>query len=208
MKKRDEMSKDYLRVVGNGVRAVARALNAEHWSDELAAKKSRVAAFSLLGAAFTAICAQIAFYLPGNPVPITMQVFAVLCCGLMLGSKLGALAQIEYLVVGMLGAPVFAGFKGGWAYIAGPTGGYLVGFVFAAFAVGLFAERLGRESIASRCLAALVGVVVIYTFGRAWLAVWLGDVSSLKSWMLGVAPFVGLDIAKAMLAATLCRGRR
>jgi len=207
MNNKDKMSKERLRVVGDGVRAAVRALYVEHRSSELTTQKSRLVALSLLGAAFTAICAQVAFYLPGNPVPVTMQVFAVLCCGLMLGSKLGALAQIEYLIAGMLGAPVFAGFKGGLAYIAGPTGGYLVGFVFAAFVVGLFVERVGRELMLSRLLAALIGVFVVYMFGRAWLAVWLNDLSGLKSWILGVAPFVGLDIAKAVLAATLCRGR-
>ena len=129
-------------------------------------------AASLMGAALTAACSPLAVHLPGNPVPITLQVFAVACCGLMLGSRLAALAQIEYLAAGLLGAPVFAGFKGGPVWLAGPTGGYLVGFVAMAFVVGLISER-SAGTFYARFIAGLVGVSVLYTFGTAWLAVWL-----------------------------------
>ncbi len=163
---------------------------------------------SLIGAGVTAVCAQLAFYLPGNPVPVTMQVFAVVACGLMLGSRIGALAQLEYLAAGAAGLPVFAGLKGGVGAIAGPTGGYLAAFVVAAFVVGAVAERTRRGSVAVDCAAGLLGVAVVYTLGRAWFAVWLGDVSGLRSWALGVAPFAGLDAVKVALAAMLCGGRR
>ena len=156
----------------------------------------------------TAACAQIGFHLPGNPIPVTLQVFAVILCGMMLGGRLGAISQVEYLVAGAAGAPVFAGFKGGLWALAGPTGGYLVGFVAAAFVTGMLAERLTRRSFAGLCVAGLAGVAVIYVFGRAWLAVWLRDASGLQSWALGVAPFVGIDAVKVAAAAAISKRRR
>lgn len=163
---------------------------------------------SLIGAAATAACAQVAFYLPGNPIPVTLQVFAVACCGMLLGSRLGALSQAQYLAAGAAGAPVFAGFKGGYLALAGPTGGYLVGFVAAAFVIGLITERMELRSLTTTVMAGLTGVAVIYILGRAWFGVWLGDISGLRSWLWGVAPFVGLDVAKVTFAAALCIGRR
>lgn len=163
---------------------------------------------SLAGAALTAICAQIALYLPGNPVPVTMQVFAVVFCGLMLGGRLGALSQVEYLLAGAAGLPVFAGFKGGYAALVGPTGGYLIGFAVAALVIGSVVDRMERRTFRGMLAAGILGVAVVHMLGRAWFAVWLGDVSGTRSWLLGVAPFVGLDTAKAALAAILCGGRR
>ena len=163
---------------------------------------------SLAGAALTAVCAQTAFYLPGKPVPITMQVFAVVCCGLMLGSRYAALAQIEFLAAGLLGAPVFAGFRAGPAALLGPTGGYLVGFVAAAFVAGLFFETARHKVLATACVAGLLGTAVIYVFGVSWLAVWQGSsFPGLAAWMTGVLPFVGVDAVKVALAAMVCVGR-
>ncbi|MGB9619679.1 MAG: biotin transporter BioY, partial [Armatimonadota bacterium] len=118
-----------------------------------------------------------------------------------------AISQIQYLAAGALGAPVFAGFRGGIGALAGPTGGYLVGFVFAAYVVGAMADRTRRGSFAGLCLAGFTGVLVIYVFGRAWLGLWLGNVSGLASWALGVAPFVAIDAVKVLAAAAIC-GRR
>ena len=169
-------------------------------------------AASLVGAAFTAACAQVVFHLPGNPVPVTLQVFAVVCCGLILGSRLGAIAQMEYLTAVLLGLPVFAGFKAGPAALFGPTGGYLIGFIGAAFVVGLWMEMSARRAFQVACVAGLLGVAVIYVVGAGWLSVWLrifgGESIVWSTWALGVAPFVGVDVAKVALAATICAGRR
>ena len=164
---------------------------------------------SLTGAALTAACAQIAFYLPGKPVPITMQVFAVLCCSFLLGGRYAAVAQIEFLTAGLLGAPVFAGFRAGPAALAGPTGGYLVGFVAAAFVAGLFFETARHKTFTTACVAGLLGVAVIYVFGVSYLALWQGSrLPGLAAWLTGVVPFVGVDAAKVALAAAVCVGRR
>lgn len=163
---------------------------------------------SLLGAAATAVCTQVTIPLPGHLVPITLQVFAVICCGLLLGSRYGALAQLEYLAAGILGAPVFAFHKAGPAVLVGPTGGYLVGFVGAAFVVGLFIERAGGRTFRTAAMAGLLGVGVIHTFGAAWLAVWSGWVfHGAMVWAWGSAPFVGVDVVKVLVAARIFGGR-
>src|SRR3954451_4892197 len=93
------------------------------------------------GAGFVALCAQIEIHLGFTPVPITLQTFAVLLVGAGLGSILGTASLALYVLVGMIGAPVYAGGEGGWEWIKGATGGYLVGFVVAAGLAGLLAER-------------------------------------------------------------------
>lgn len=160
---------------------------------------------SLVGAAFTAICAQIAVPLPGHPVPVTMQVFAVVCCGMVLGSRWGAVSQLQYLAAGLLGAPVFAMGKAGPAALAGPTGGYLVGFVAAAYLVGYLLEAVPSRSFASACAAGMAGVAAIYVFGAAWLAVWSGPASASgwMAWVWGSAPYIGVDAVKVAIAARL-----
>ncbi|MCE5197889.1 MAG: biotin transporter BioY [Armatimonadota bacterium] len=169
----------------------------------------RAVVASLIGAAFTAVCAQVAFYLPGNPVPVTAQVFAVICCGMVLGSKYGALSQIEYLVAGLMGAPIFTGFKAGPIVLAGPTAGYLIGFICAAYVVGRLLESSPRRSFAPAVIGGLMGVGVIYAFGAGWLAVWGGSAfPGFAAWIFGAAPFIGVDAVKVVLAAMLCVGRK
>jgi biotin transport system substrate-specific component len=93
------------------------------------------------GSVFIALLAQVAIPLPFSPVPITGQTFAVLLVGVLLGSRRGGLGVLLYLLEGAAGLPFFAGGTAGLARLAGPTGGYLVGFVVAAIVVGLLAER-------------------------------------------------------------------
>ncbi len=150
--------------------------------------------------AVTALSAQIAFYI--GPVPITGQTFAVLLAGALLGSKRGALSQLTYLGVGAMGAPIFAGWQGGPAVLLGPTGGYLVGFVAAAFAVGFLAERGWDHRIWSMAMAMLIGNIVIYAFGLPWLATWLTRFSPESSVLaVGLYPFIPGDLLKLVLAA-------
>lgn len=153
---------------------------------------------TLIGAALTAACAKLAFFLPGNVVPVTMQVFAVLLCGMVLGSRLGAIAQMQYVMIGLMGAPVFS-FTAGPVALYGPTGGYLIGFILAAYVTGLIVERLQSNTFAAYWLAGLFGVGAVYTCGVAWLCV-LGIPK------LALA-FLGLDAAKAALAAAIISRR-
>ena len=156
-------------------------------------------------AALTAVAAQWVIYLPFTPVPITGQTFAVLLTGAALGWKLGAAGQGLYLVVGALGAPVFAEQSGGAAVITGATGGYLIGFVFASGWVGGMAEHKQDRTFATMFTAFILGSGVIYLFGVAGLMLSLG-MSLEEAIVAGVVPFLLGDLIKAGAAGLLLPG--
>ncbi|GKX36080.1 MAG: biotin transporter BioY [Rhizobiaceae bacterium MnEN-MB40S] len=143
---------------------------------------------------------QVPFY----PVPMTMQTFVVLVIGMAYGWRLGAATVLLYLAEGAIGMPVFAGTpeRGiGLAYMVGPTGGYLVGFVVAAFAVGFLAERGWDRSVVMTLVAMTLGTAIIFVFGTAWLGTLIGwDKPVLE---LGVIPFVPGAVFKIALAAAV-----
>lgn len=147
-------------------------------------------------------CAKI--QIPFWPVPLTMQSFVVLSIGMAFGARLGAAVVMLYLVQGALGMPVFAGTpeKGiGLAYMMGPTGGYLVGFMLAAAVVGWFAERGWDRNVFTTAAAMLIGNVFIYVAGLSWLGAIIGwDKPVLE---LGLYPFLLGDALKLTLAALL-----
>lgn len=151
----------------------------------------------LAGSLLMALCAQIV--IPLQPVPITGQTFGVLLLGAALGSKRGAAAMLAYIAEGALGLPFFAGGASGFAILTGTTAGYLVGFVIAAFVIGLLAERGLERSLRTSLVPFLVGTVIIYTFGVGWLAIVLGDVG--KAIALGMLPFLFGDALKLVAAA-------
>ncbi len=154
----------------------------------------------------TGLAAQAAIPLPFSPVPVTGQTFAVLLAGALLGSQRGALSQAVYIAEGLVGMPVFAGGHAGLAWALGPTGGYLAGFVAAAFVTGWLAERGWDRKVLTAGLAMVVGNVVIYACGLAWL---LRFVAQERVLMAGMVPFLVGDIVKIALAAvTLPAGWR
>jgi biotin transport system substrate-specific component len=140
--------------------------------------------------------------LPFTPVPITGQTFGVLLIGALLGSWLGAAAALAYWAEGVAGLPVFTNGNSGWAYFTGATGGYIIGFVFAAYVVGWLSERGWDRWPWSMALAMLVGNVVIYLFGLPWLAHFSPRVSSEAVISLGLLPFIPGDTIKLLLAAS------
>jgi biotin transport system substrate-specific component len=156
----------------------------------------------LAGAGFVAVAAQIEIHLGFTPVPITLQTFAVLLVGAALGSLLGVAALGLYLLLGMIGAPVYAGGESGWEWIEGATGGYLVGFVLAAGVAGLLAERQWDRRLATAVTALLTGNVLIYVFGLPWLA-HVADLGWQETFEQGLYPFVVGDLAKLYLAGAL-----
>ncbi len=152
-------------------------------------------------AALTAVLAQVRLYLPGNPVPITGQTFAVLLAGAALGSWAGAGSQLLYVAVGMAGLPVFAGANGGWTYATGATFGYLAGFVAAAWLVGRLAEQGQDRSVWTAIPAFLTGTAVIYTLGVVWLMWTVPGIDSIaRAVTVGVVPFLAGDALKIALA--------
>jgi biotin transport system substrate-specific component len=154
----------------------------------------------LAASTFTALAAQARINLPFTPVPITGQTFAALLVGALLGSRLGAASMITYWTQGAAGLPVFAGGMSGWAYATGPTGGYLLGFIAAAYAVGFLAERGWDRRPWTLALAMLVGQVLIYAGGLSWLAHFTSGKSVFE---LGLYPFIPGDSVKLLLAASL-----
>jgi biotin transport system substrate-specific component len=152
----------------------------------------------VLGAAFfIALCAQVALWVPFSPVPITGQTFGVLLVGALLGGRRGALSVLVYVAEGAAGLPVFAGGGSGLAWLAGPTGGYLLGFVVAAWVVGRLCEQAWSRRVAGAALVMLAGNAVIYLFGLLWLARFVGIDKVL---VLGLVPFVPGDLLKIALA--------
>lgn len=152
------------------------------------------------GTLFITLSAQVAIPLPFSPVPITGQTLAVLLTGALLGSRRGSLCLLLYLAEGAFGLPVFAGGMAGPARLLGPTGGYLVGFMPAAFLTGLLAERGWDRRVRTSLLAMLLGNAVIYAFGLPWLARFVGGERVLAS---GLLPFIPGDLLKLILATTL-----
>lgn len=152
-----------------------------------------IAGFAVL----TAVLARVAIYVTPL-VPITGQTLGVLLTGAVLGSRRGAASQIAYLGAGAVGLPVFAAGNAGIAYMMGPTAGYLVGFVVAAFVVGLLAEAGWDRRVLTMAVAMLVGAVIIHVFGLARLAVLVPPEKLFAAYLL---PFVPGDVVKAAIAA-------
>lgn len=153
-------------------------------------------------AVLTALAAQVRIPLPFTPVPITGQTFAVLLTGAALGMRLGAASQTLYLAMGFMGLPVFTDGGSGIQAMAGATGGYLVGFVLAAAAVGWLAERGIDRRFPISILAFVAGSIVIYAVGALGLMVNL-DMAFTEAIAKGVAPFLVGDAVKAVAAGLL-----
>jgi len=161
-------------------------------------RRVRHLALVLGGSLLVAGLAQVRIPLPFTPVPITGQTFAVLLVGAALGSRLGALSLGLYLLEGVAGLPVFAGGAGGAAAMLGPTGGYLAGFLAAAYLVGLLAERGGDRRLRTALPIFLAGEAIIYLFGVPWLGFFIGFQRAVAA---GLYPFLIGDAVKLVAAA-------
>ncbi len=153
-----------------------------------------------LACLFTALCcagAYLTLPLPVGPVPIVVQNFFAVLAGLLLGPLWGSLSVFLFLLIGALGFPVFSAGRGGIAHLAGPTGGYLVGYLVAACVAGLIARRRGKAGFV---IASVVGFVLILGIGVVRLKL-LRNVTWGKALALGVIPFLIGDAIKAALAA-------
>ena len=153
-----------------------------------------VLGFSLL----TAASAQLV--VPVGPIPITGQTFAVLLTGALLGSRLGAMAMIVYLIEGASGLPFFRGFSGGIAHLLGPSAGYLIAFPAAAFITGAFAEHGWDKRFWSAAAAMAIGSIVILFSGWAVLSQFMPPSAAFH---IGIRPFIIGDVIKILLAAAL-----
>lgn len=162
----------------------------------------RVLAVQMAFLAAMVAAAYVRVPLPGTPVPLTLQVFVALSCGLMLGLRAGIPVLGAYLSLGILNLPVFSGGAAGFAHFAGPTGGYLAGFFVACAFVGwLIADRPQRSIVRDAAMLAL-GVLIIHGMGVSWLSV-LSREGFLTSLVPGSVPFVIADAVKAVAAYSL-----
>lgn len=151
-----------------------------------------------------AAASQLSIPLPNTPVPITLQPLVVVLAGLWLGPMAGAASMIMYLVAGAAGLPVFSQIGApGLARLLGPTGGYLLAYPVAAFIAGMVAPA--ASTFARRFGASAAGMLAIYLGGFAHLAVITGSLQSAA--VLGVLPFVALDIGKSLVAALIASRR-
>ncbi len=140
--------------------------------------------------------------IPLQPLPITLQTLFTGLAGALLGGYTGALSQIIYVLLGVIGLPVFAGGKAGIGTLFGPTGGYLIGFIVGAYVIGKIVEARKEPGLAWIALALVAGNLVIYTLGTLQLSV-VTHFSLLKSLMVGVVPFLIGDLLKLATAAWL-----
>jgi biotin transport system substrate-specific component len=185
--------------------------NVFKWRYELSIPKKLGLALGV--AILTGLLAQVRFYLPWSPVPLTGQTFGVLLAGMMLGTWWGGISMALYAGLGAAGVPWFQGWSGGIAYMAGPTGGYIVGFIFAALFLGYFTDKFVR----SRSFLAMLGLmlfanfILIYGPGLLQLNLWLTNVKGTpvefgQLLTMGAIPFIAGDVTKAVIAALIVRG--
>lgn len=154
--------------------------------------------------ALTAVCSQILIPIPF--VPISLALFAVHLTGALLGPKYGSLSMVAYALLGAVGAPVFAGFTGGLGILMGNNGGYIFGYIFCAFIVGILCEKWGN-TFPKMCLAMALGVIACYVFGTIWFMI-ITKNALWQSLIYCVFPFLIGDILKIILAALLAKALR
>lgn len=157
-----------------------------------------------LFAALTAVLSQVA--VPIGPVPINLATFSVFCAGAVLGAKLGAVSQAVYVLAGAVGVPVFSMFRGGPGVLFGATGGYIAGYVLAAWIVGLITERCGNR-VYILASAMLAGFLAYMTTGTCWF-MFVTKSGLPQALAACVIPFLPGDALKMILAAVLVRRLR
>lgn len=159
-----------------------------------------------LFAALTAVLSQIA--IPIGPVPINLATFAVFCAGALLGSKLGALSLTIWAALGAVGVPVFSMFRGGLSALVGPTGGYIIGYIPAAFLTGLIVEKINKNNkIYLYPVAMLAGFLTYFTMGSIWF-MFLTGTELIEALMMCVVPFIPGDLIKIAVATVLAKRLR
>lgn len=167
------------------------------------------------------VLSPIALPVPGSPVPLSLATFAVYLTGMILGAKKGVLSVLVYLLLGVVGLPVFSGFSGGIGVLLGPTGGYLLGYIPCVLIIGLLAdykiyrkEKLKTDLIIKNknsfkmalcCGAGMsVGTVFCYLVGTAWfMCVMDGSYSFVQALMVCVAPYMAFDVVKIVAAVAI-----
>jgi biotin transport system substrate-specific component len=183
------------------------AVRETYFIPEIAEERSWLKNIALvLGASILiGLFAPIAIHLPFTPIPIATQAHVVLLLSCILGCKRASMAVLAFLCQGAMGLPVFAGGMAGIAILAGPKGGYLLGYLAAAFVTGFLMERMGNRTSSKAFAAMGLGNLVIYFFGLPWLSRFVGWEGA---FLLGMLPFLIGDLLKLVLATKLLKGLR
>jgi biotin transport system substrate-specific component len=147
--------------------------------------------------AITCILAPMSVPIPISPVPISLTNLVLNFSIYFLGWKFATVSYLVYLLLGLVGLPVFSGFSGGVAKLAGPTGGYLIGFIFLTIIAGLFVEKSGGKVLPS-AIGMILGLAVCYLFGTVWLAYQM-NLTFMQGLFAGVIPYLPADIVKIIL---------
>ncbi len=161
--------------------------------------KTRDLIICSLFASITSILAQISIPLPGG-VPFTMQTLAVSLTGIVLGSKKGFITQCIYILLGVIGMPVFSSFSGGIQVIFGPTGGFILSLPIMAYLIGVICERTNNKKLI--LLTMILASIVNYIAGTLQFA-FITKMSMRESFMVCVAPFIIIGLVKAVLATVI-----
>lgn len=154
-----------------------------------------------LMAALTAVFSQIA--VPIGPVPINLALLSIFVAGAFLGPVYGTLSQLVYVLLGAISIPVFANFSGGLGIIVGPTGGYIIGYIFTAFITGIIIKK-SNKSILMYIIAMVLGLVACYSLGTAWF-IYVTKRTLIESLTLCVFPFLIGDAVKIALAIVITK---
>jgi biotin transport system substrate-specific component len=174
-------------------------------ADLVPAVRARDAGLVALGVLFTALLAQVAVPVPGSPVPITGQTLAVVLTAASLGPLRGTAVQALYILAALVGLPFYSEASGGYEVVFGATGGYVIGFIPAAYLIGLAAEHGADRNLLKSVPLFLAGQAVIFAVGVPWLAASTGESFS---WALenGFYPFILGGVVKAAIAAVVLGG--
>lgn len=155
---------------------------------------------AIVGSVLLALLARLSIPVPFSPVPITGQTLGVLLLSGMLGSRLATMTVLIYLFEGAIGIPVFAGGALGLLYLLGPTGGYLLGFVIAAYLVGFLTEKGWNNKFSTTILSMTLGTAIILAFGVSWLSITAGLLNAIN---IGLIPYLPGAAIKISIAATI-----
>ena len=162
--------------------------------------KTKKLVYCALFAALIAIMSLVA--IPTTPIPLNMALVAVLLAGGMLGKKYGTLSVIVYILIGTVGMPVFAGFRGGFSVLAGPTGGYITGYIIVAALTGLIYEKTRKVKYTLPVM--MIAVILCYAIGTVWYC-YIMKGSILSALSLCVLPFIPADIIKIVLVSIILK---
>lgn len=154
-------------------------------------------------AALTAILSQISIPLPFTPVPINLAMISVFIAGGLLETKVSAISQLVYVIIGAIGVPVYANFTGGLGILVGPTGGYIVGYIITTIIIGVIVKRLGN-SIYSYTVAMVVGILGCYFVGTVWF-MYITQNGLIEALIMCVVPFLIGDMLKIILSVFLVK---